>query len=259
MNDYLGYLEIPLASGCNLKCKGCSHFSNADEHPFLLRKEEFGREIRRLAEIIPFIHTIRLLGGEPLLNPDAGAIVGMARSVYPASRICVVTNGLLIPSLDRKTLQSLAENRVLVQISLYPPVKDRMSEIAGVLEENSIRYAATEEITHFRKRVNARGDSDPAYEFEHCPVGKDCHYLDRGKLSVCPAPQIADIVRDRFLFDLTVREEDVLDIFAPDVTAEKVQSFLKKAPSVCRFCTEPELFEWSAGPDPKWEDWVVKA
>ena len=80
MNDYLGYLEIPLASGCNLKCKGCSHFSNADEHPFLLRKEEFGREIRRLAEIIPFIHTIRLLGGEPLLNPDAGAIVGMIRS-----------------------------------------------------------------------------------------------------------------------------------------------------------------------------------
>ena len=172
---YLGYLEIPAASGCNLKCRGCSHFSNVPGHSYLLSEDEFGRDITRLAELVPFIHTIRLLGGEPFLNPAIGRIADMARRVYGRSHIWIVTNGLLLPDISGEVLRQLAEADAEIQISLYPPTREQLPAIAEKLASCGLPFSVTGPIRYFRKRMNSLGDSDPEYEFEHCPVGRDCH------------------------------------------------------------------------------------
>ena len=62
------YFETHITEACNLNCRGCSHFSvlAKPKHKDLA---EFEREYKRLAEIEE-IHTMRLMGGEPLLNPN---------------------------------------------------------------------------------------------------------------------------------------------------------------------------------------------
>lgn len=258
MEKALGYLEIATASGCNLKCRGCSHFSNIVERTSLVTVKEFHRDMARLSEIVPFIYTIRLLGGEPLLNPDIDRLAEEGRRYYPESHIWIVTNGLLLPKLSEEKLTNLAKCGTEIQISMYPPTLRQMPDIARVLDSHKIKYSCSDPITVFRKRMNLHGNSEPEFEFQHCPVGKDCHYLDRGKLSVCPAPQVASVLEDRFGLDMKGKEEDILDIHDPEVTFDFIERFLAKTPSMCRFCTKPVLFDWETAGKPALKDWIVE-
>ena len=64
------YVEYQVADECNLKCKGCLHFSNlvsAPVHPIL---GEFERSLIHLKGKFSNIATFRLMGGEPLLNEE---------------------------------------------------------------------------------------------------------------------------------------------------------------------------------------------
>ena len=94
----LDYLEFHLADHCNLNCAGCTHFA-----PFADRKfvdvESLRRDMSRLKAIFRNIRHLRIMGGEPLLHPDAAACVRLVREAFPHSSIRLVTNGLKL--LDR--------------------------------------------------------------------------------------------------------------------------------------------------------------
>lgn len=68
-------IEFHLADHCNLNCKGCTHFSNLVKEPVLADYEQFRQDLRRLSGLFSNIYEIFLLGGEPLLNPDAGNFI----------------------------------------------------------------------------------------------------------------------------------------------------------------------------------------
>lgn len=73
------YLETHVADMCNLKCRGCMHFSNIAIHPNYPDLQKFERDFRRLSELFSNIFIIRLMGGEPLLNPGLGEYIRIAR------------------------------------------------------------------------------------------------------------------------------------------------------------------------------------
>ena len=60
------YVETHIVDHCNLKCKGCSHFSGLAD-PYFKSLDEFETEVRRLADF--GVAMFRILGGEPLLHP----------------------------------------------------------------------------------------------------------------------------------------------------------------------------------------------
>ena len=86
MRSQLEYLEVHAAHHCNLNCKGCGHYSNiiAPELPSL---SEFERDTFRLSKRINHIQKIRLLGGEPLLNPELPQMVQIMNDAFPNSDI----------------------------------------------------------------------------------------------------------------------------------------------------------------------------
>ena len=78
--QYLDYLETHIINKCKLNCKGCSHFSNiVDDEDAPVDITVFEKDFARLSELFDHIFTIRLMGGEPFLNPDMGKYIEKER------------------------------------------------------------------------------------------------------------------------------------------------------------------------------------
>lgn len=106
--------EINVVEHCNLACRGCSHAS-----PVLPRMvvdpAVLEHDLSLLAEHYR-AHTVRLLGGEPLLHPGLDTIVEVVRRSGIGEMIRVVTNGVLLPRMPR----SLWEAVDTVDVTMYP-------------------------------------------------------------------------------------------------------------------------------------------
>ncbi len=66
-----------MADHCNLNCKGCVHFSPLVRESVFPKLSDVERDFIRLREIIEYIDTIRILGGEPRLNPELSRYLEM--------------------------------------------------------------------------------------------------------------------------------------------------------------------------------------
>src|SRR5438045_9060842 len=88
-------VEINVAEHCNLSCRACSHMSPVHVKSFA-DADVVARDLTTLA---PSYHAkvVRLLGGEPLLHPDLGAVIDAVRGSGVCDRVTLVTNGVLLP------------------------------------------------------------------------------------------------------------------------------------------------------------------
>ena len=90
----IAYAELAIARSCSLACDGCAVFSN-----YGIKRniplEEGGAWLRSWGQRVrPKV--FRLLGGEPLLNPDLFGYVRLTRELWPDADLGVVTNGTLL-------------------------------------------------------------------------------------------------------------------------------------------------------------------
>lgn len=107
-------LEIDVVSHCNLSCRACSHLSPISKTRFSA-PEAIEKSLRILAKSY-HAHTLRLLGGEPLLHPLLTEIVLRTISTGIADKIKIVTNGILLG----KTSDDLWKLIDVIEISSYP-------------------------------------------------------------------------------------------------------------------------------------------
>jgi hypothetical protein len=90
----LPYVESMLIYPCNLKCEGCSTFSN------LKRTGYVGVE-QGISWLRPWTERMQIqawgaMGGEPLMNPEMYDWIVAVRKLLPDAQIRFVTNGLLL-------------------------------------------------------------------------------------------------------------------------------------------------------------------
>jgi hypothetical protein len=247
----LPYLELHLTDHCNLNCKGCTHFCPiADEN--YLQRESFVKDMRRLAEIFPDIFRIRLLGGEPLLHPSVAAFAGETRRLFPESWISIVTNGILLPSMGPAFYESLLENKIALDISVYPATKEKMEALIASLRQYCIPVKFTE-YQKFYKTINPGGNSDMLSSFARCPVNGPCTFFSSGRIYHCCMPALAGVLNGRF--GLNIPNDDYIDIHTP-VTAAQILDFLKRPSSACAYCARVEWFPWQIS-ELKKEEWII--
>lgn len=252
------YVETHLADICNLKCKGCMHFSNLATEPNFPSLDSFENDFRKLAELFSNIFIIRLMGGEPLLNPQAGEYVQIVRKYFPAAELRIVTNGLLIPQQNQDLWRVFRECHVAMDISPYPPTIDRIDELTAILENEQIPYGKiADRLTHFRKSLTLHGDHSPEKAVQLCQ-SSHCHFLRDGKISKCPLPLLIDDFNRAYGKSLPTGC-DIYDIYCEDsgtALAEKLDRFV----TLCNFCPDEAAFiEWSrTSHEAAMEDWVVE-
>lgn len=251
------YLETHVMDGCNLKCKGCTHFSNLFSTEADVPLEKFEDDMVRLQEICN-IEKIRLLGGEPLLNKDLLNYIKIVKRRFPYSDIHIVTNGLLIPEQGDTLLSYMRENEIVFDISWYPPTINMREKILEFLAYKGVKYCApNEKIQDFSRCLTLSACHDPAVSHERCDSGH-CTILRNGKLYKCPLA--AYMPEYKRAFGVGIEEDSGVDIYHDSIG--RIREFsvdcIKKPIDMCRYCTEqPQTYLWSVSPKPEMEDWIA--
>ena len=240
----LNYMEYHVSWHCNLKCKGCSHYCNLYDQPQFGDPVKYRENLLRLHELFDNITTIRLMGGEPFLNPELPAFVQISREVFPDADLRVVSNGLLIPKASDAVLNSLKQYQVTVDISNYPPTAKMLDRITGRLESAGVPYKVSQKIEEFRLLVDNE-EKDGTYNFDHC-WERTCHFLhDDGRLTMCGIPCFYDAVKDKLRSANEVSEENWIDIYSAGDGYEILRKFNKEIP-FCTYCLNKKavVFPW---------------
>ena len=182
-------VEYSVAYHCNLKCANCSHMA-----PFLDKKlpplESFAADVERLSQAL-HAKDIRMVGGEPTLNPEIVEFLKVARRSGIADTVMVTTNGLLLNSMP----DEFWENVDFIWLSQYPGASPREK----MLEKFKAKAAES----------NTRFDVDPTFYFRATVVPEShpkdwvtrmifntcesahrfhCHMIHEGRLYKCACP-----------------------------------------------------------------------
>lgn len=252
-DPYLPYLEYHVADHCNLNCKYCTHYSPLVQQPVYTDYEKFAADLQQLRKYIGDIGVIRILGGEPLLNPELGRFIELTREQYPASIITVVTNGMLIDRLDASLIECMKRNMAFFHISFYPPLRDRVQEIQRLLYEEGIPYTITPMITEFNKTQTLTPQADGDF-FYKC-FQASCTCLHEGKAAPCYAPFTTKYFNEAFGQQLPVGEG--IDLYEEGLTAPLLKARLLIPMERCSYCTGGKPCTWEVlGKDSALGDWV---
>lgn len=254
----LDYMETEITEFCNLNCKGCCDFSNLATEKTFYELEEYTKDLRRMAELFSNIKKIRLMGGEPLLNPCLTEYIRTAREIFPAADIRIVSNGLLIPKLDNESLKIIKENNCKFDISNYPPTRKLFPKIKERLEMFHIEYDLGFPMNCFFRSILENPADDPAPAFKNC-IFTHCHMMAHGKLSPCSFSHCIGRLNQEF--GLSYPERDFVDLYS-DTSGEEIIRRFNNPHEFCKCCGRGLIpFKWQGGvtrDNADKYDWLIK-
>jgi len=256
----LDYLEIEISNICNLNCKGCSEFSNLVCEVNQVDHNAFRRDLERIKYFFWGVGKIRLLGGEPLKNPDFIKFIKTAREIYPDSDLRLVTNGLLIPVLKNNDLEEIKKLNCSFDVSNYPPTKRILKTIKNRLNQSGIVYHISTPVRFFFKLFLPEPLESPDESYKNC-LFTHCHSLGGGYLSACSHQFWA--YRLNTVFDLNYPVEEKIDIYRTSYSGWELDEIFKKPLDFCRYCPKGMVpYRWKSGvtkEKARPEDWIAKS
>jgi hypothetical protein len=228
-----------LVEHCNLNCRGCDHFAPLAEKQFL-DIGIFERDIHRLAELSGGnVGTIKLMGGEPLLHPEKEKFFSLARDRFPASRVELVTNGMLLKKQPDDFWTACRKNGVTIVPTKYPicidwgavKEKTRTEQVAF----NFYGSTETELKTSYHIPFDINGTQDTALNFMHCFHANNCRELKDGRLYTCTVMPHMHHFNKTFGKNMILSEADSIDIHKTK-DMKNVLEFLAGPVPFCRYC-----------------------
>lgn len=260
----IGYVEINLVNHCNLKCKGCTHFSNiCDKYETSVK--QFNHDLKRLSELVD-VDLIRLMGGEPLLHSELSKILDIARKYFPNSKIALVSNGLLIPKINNQLIECIKNNNILFNISLYQPTYKMANKIISFLNENNINY-------FFGNGCKQKNESLLIREFHTCLTtnkgnnpekannlcyGRYFPFVKDGFISRCSYPLLIQYLNEKCNSNFKTTENDFkkIDMFQ---NGDELIEYLEHFCDFCAYCTDKKLrrFQWQISDKTNLNDYIV--
>lgn len=251
---YLPYLEFHIADHCNLNCKGCEHYSGLVKHPRFPNLEKFTRDMEQLHNFIDDVGVIRILGGEPLLNPEINHYVRLTRRLYPKANMYVVTNALLLPSMPDEFFETLRQNEVTVFVSYYKPLVGKLDAVKQFVQSKGVRFFSSALNEKFSVKQTLQRHDQPREMFLNC-FQAHCHNLYDGKLAACFLPFTTKYFNA--YFDKHLPEDGAIDLYDETLTTEKLKSRLNQPFERCRYCTPPVWIDWTTIKNPSvLSDWI---
>ena len=252
---YLEYIETHIVDYCNLNCRSCGHLASLYSEKDIYPLDEFKRDMCQLSKKVD-LAVLRLMGGEPFLAKNLDEYVKIARKYFPQTMIVIVSNGLLIPAVNKRILQTISENRVLVEMTQYPPTTKAMDKISQTLVECNVSHFFGEPVKEFMSRfVRGKARYDPYTSMEAC-ISRYCHFLRHGKIYKCPGDALSYKFMEEFPGRFNLPPEEGVDIYSENFL-ELLQQCIIYPIQCCETCptvfpTEP----WRIENNPTAEDWI---
>ena len=244
--------QTHIVEHCNLKCKGCYHFSPLAEEKYLDEKV-YERDIKKLGELFwGDIDEVLLLGGEPLLHPNVEDFFEITRKyVNNECQVKVLTNGLLLLQKGERFYKSLKKNNVQLWVTKYPVSFDYSeAEKFAASYEVELKYFQQEPVrTLGHQPLDITGSQNYETNYFGCYRANECIDLKHGKLYTCIIPAEIEAFNKFFNTNLEVCENDYIDIYQVK-NKEEILEKLERPIPFCRYCNRNKAQCFGAFP---WE------
>ena len=234
-------IDVYTNTHCNLKCRGCSRFSNISK-PNFYNFDQYARDIEHLKNCDVRLSYLCFTGGEPLLNPKLIDFVRTGRKYYPDIIMSILTNGL---SFDKQPIQlykTLSETNTCVSYTKYPSVSyDKLIDICDKYNINHYnistatqRYKLPETKNQFAICPLTEEPSDFDIHTKKAKCDMDCTCMFNGKIYQCGTACNISVLNDRYGIDLA---SDKNYIEVSSITSRfDIYRFLYEPIPLCRHC-----------------------
>jgi hypothetical protein len=182
-------IQFAAADHCNLRCADCLTLSPYAP-PKLSSSDTIAADLRCL-ETVLHAREMRILGGEPLLNPELAQLTSIARESGIGDEVTMFSNGLLLGRMD----EAVWPNLDLLNLSIYPEAPPPAAALDRALElaqqhGTRVRFFRRHE---FRTRVVStphRIDLATRLIYRTCRAAHydHCHWVSEGWLYKCATP-----------------------------------------------------------------------
>ena len=185
------------------------------------------------------IAEIQLLGGEPLLHPQATSFMEIARRYFPETPVNLVSNGLLLPKQGDGFWQCCKRHGIHIIVTKYPVRLDHqeIERLAGQHGVELSYYGSTDVVEKTMECVplDLEGRQDARDSFLRCARANRCIALDNGKIYTCSLIPYVKYFNRQFNQRLEVTAADCLDIYKVG-SLDEILDFLCKPMPFCRYC-----------------------
>ena len=237
-------LQFHLTDHCNLNCKGCGHYCPIVPAPYFYTDlQQHERDMRRLSQLFHKIHTIFLMGGEPLLHPDPASFITMTRYWFPKSELRFLTNGILLSKASNSFWKACQGTNTAIHVTVYPPLRKHVNNMRTLCDRHGVK-AVFRKVNRFHAHRNLKGDTDKHKAFKACRKKVFCPLLKQGTIYTCPIPGYVHYFNERFNCQITI--DKGIDIHADTLTARKILRALNRPIETCKWCSDYFIeYQWS--------------
>lgn len=222
------YIETHLVDHCNLRCKGCSHFSGLAPEQYK-SFNDFQVEMEQLSHIAK-VGIIRLMGGEPLLHPQVIDFCELTRSLFPDTEVVLVSNGILLNRLSDEDINHLNNSDIELCISNYG-LKLNWNQI-----NKFQRYYFHGKTQMYNICLDPNGHQDTYTSFTNCDLVQGGWYFFKdGRLYQCCIMANIEFFNQHFDKNINIDLDDIsIDIFTHN--ENEILQFLRQPHQACRYC-----------------------
>lgn len=216
-------LDIVVTEKCSLKCEKCSNLMQYYQNPQNADIYEIRESLNRFLEIVDCIYELRILGGEPFMNPDFYELIDWYKDNPKIKQIVILTNATIFPEDDK--LEKLKNPKVKIWVSDYGKLSKKICDWMNWCENNHIEYIyhisdTWQDCGSLEKRNYSSSEIKHVYSMCEC---RQLPTLLKGKLFNCP--YAANAVNLGALSDKEA-VKDMLSINDMEITKQVVKDFL---------------------------------
>lgn len=182
-------IQFAAAHHCNLRCADCVALSPYAS-PRFPSTDSTAADLGCLGTVL-HAQEVRMLGGEPLLNPELGQLASVARKSGIADAVTMFSNGLLLGRMEEAVWQNLD----LLNLSLYPeapPPAAVLDRALAQAQQHGTRVRLFRRHQFHTRVVSTPHDLDFTARliYRTCrPAHYDhCHWVSAGWLYKCAMP-----------------------------------------------------------------------
>lgn len=253
---------VILTKHCNLKCRGCSAFSNISE-PCFYDYENLKKDLKKISDVCN-VTGISFLGGEPLLYPKLKDVLIYTRKLLPHAGLTIFTNGKDLVKLNMWKLL-----RALNICIIYTKYTDSKIDYEAISKKARIYGMQCLNINECECKITTMEQKDKFFLFrlsknvsseciqskaDKCPM--NCVEMWDSKIFLCLHTALIDTLNNKFSEKFLWRDGDYLEI--QNLTSDKYFNFISSPTPFCEYCfnEEPIQIPWSTQ-KAKQEDFII--
>ncbi len=131
-------IDWVITERCSLRCRDCSNLMQYYHAPCNYPFEELIGELERLLDVVDGIEDVRVIGGEPFMNPEMPALMRHFLEHPKIRNFSIYTNASILPSTEM--LEVLRNKKVKCEISDYGSLVKRFGEFVSLMEQYGVRH-----------------------------------------------------------------------------------------------------------------------